>query len=198
MNMDIQKDKEYILGIKKYILIIAIIFVVAIFLGTILPEKSPEIKEEAKNLAHTKAPDLSKLQRVSDIFLYNVEYSFLSVVMFGIIAILSAFNNGFAIGMLFNFVGKMHGVSIVILELAPHGLIEIPALLISASIGLRIGHVWWSGKWLSREWIENMKQELTSGLRFYIRYIVPLFLIAAVIESYVSQELWNYIDLFIR
>jgi stage II sporulation protein M len=57
------------------------------------------------------------------------------------VAILSTFNNGFAIGMLFNFVGKMHGVGIVILQLMPHGIIEIPALLISASIGLRIGHI---------------------------------------------------------
>lgn len=198
MNIDIKKDKEYILGIKKYILIITIIFIVAISLGVILPERSPEIKEEAKNLAHTKAPDLSKFQRVFDIFFYNVEYSFLSVTLFGITAIIFAFNNGFAVGMLLNFVGKMHGVSIVILQLMPHGIIEIPALLMSASIGLRIGHVWWSGNWLSRDWIQNIRQELTSGMKFYIKYIIPMLLFAAIIESYISQELWNYIDMFIR
>lgn len=37
MNFDIKKDKEYILGIKKYILIITIIFIVAISLGAIIP-----------------------------------------------------------------------------------------------------------------------------------------------------------------
>lgn len=194
MNINIQKDKEYILGIKKYILVVTIIFVMSIFLGSILTETSSDVKKEAKDLAYTKVPKLSKIERVVDIFVYNVVYSFLSIVLFGIAAIYVAFMNGFAIGMLLNFVGKMHGVWFVILELIPHGIIEIPALLISASIGLRIWHVWWSGGW----WSENMTRELISGIKFYIKWIVPMFLIAAFIESYISQELWNYLDLLVR
>lgn len=199
MNISIQKDKEYIFGIKKYILIITTIFTISIFLGSILTVTTSSVKKSAKDLANTKAPKLSKFDRAIDTFTYNVGYSFLSIITFGILAIYEAFNNGFAIGMLLEFVGKMHGIGIVILEILPHGIIEIPALLISASIGLRIGHIWWSGDWWSRYWWdETMRSELISGIKFYIKWIVPMFLLAAFIESYLSQELWNYLDLLIR
>lgn len=192
-------DKEYVLGIKKYILVVTIIFVVSIFIGSILTDTSSDVEKKAKDLAYTKVPDLSKFERVFDIFIYNVGYSLLSIVLFGAAAIYVAFMNGFVIGMLLNFVGKIHGVWFVVLELIPHGIIEIPALLISASIGLRIGHVWWGVDWWSGcSWSENMSRELVSGIRFYIKWIVPMLLIAAFIESYISQELWNYLDLLVR
>lgn len=104
------------------------------------------------------------------LFTYNVGYSFLSIITFGILAIYEAFNNGFAIGMLLEFVGKMHGIGIVILEILPHGIIEIPALLISASIGLRIGHIWWSGDWWSRYWWD----ETMIGINFWNKVLYKM------------------------
>lgn len=67
----------------------------------------------------------------------------------------------------------------VFLAIVPHGIFELPAFLLSAAIGLRLGR-----EVLKRKGERHLKKELWNGLRMYLILILPLLLIAALIESF--------------
>jgi uncharacterized membrane protein SpoIIM required for sporulation len=87
--------------------------------------------------------------------------------------IFSAFLNGGLIGWFAHEEGLM-----VFLLIAPHGVVEIPAFLLSVAIGLKQVR-----EFFKEEGERNLEKELGDGLRVYLILILPLLLIAALIES---------------
>ena len=61
--------------------------------------------------------------------------------------------------------------------LVPHGIFELPAILFSIGIGFKIGIDLFSRK------KGNLKYNLREALRFFIYIILPLLIIAAIIEG---------------
>ena len=66
--------------------------------------------------------------------------------------------------------------------LLPHGVIEIPMILLSSAVGLRLG----------RSLLDKIKgrgslgAEVRRGLTLYVSVVLPLLLLAAVVEVYVT------------
>jgi stage II sporulation protein M len=121
-----------------------------------------------------------------EIFKNNVRNSLMALVLgvgLGIVPFMVATANGLVLGMLADFVSRQQGTLFVIAALLPHGIIELPMVLISVGIGLRLGHVMYMYLKGIRA---NITQELTQGVWFYVRWVVPLLLVAAFIESYVT------------
>ena len=104
-----------------------------------------------------------------------------SGVLFGIIPILTIGSNGFLLGVAYRQVAEIGGYSKAALKVLPHGVFEIPALLIAASNGL----------WLGVTVIRRMRCKESTPLRFHIghafrRYLAvvfPLLIVAAAIET---------------
>jgi uncharacterized membrane protein SpoIIM required for sporulation len=110
------------------------------------------------------------------IFLNNAFTCFLNVLLgslLGIFPLFSAFINGGLIG----WFAQEEGL-IVFLAIVPHGLFEIPAFLLSAAIGLRLAR-----EVFRRKGERHLKEELWNGLRVYLIVVLPLLLLAALIES---------------
>jgi len=104
-----------------------------------------------------------------------------SGVLIGIVPVFAVGSNGFVLGVLYRHVSEMTGYSKAGLMVLPHGVFEIPALLISASYGL----------WLGVMVIRRMRGKEDTLLRFqielafrrYFAVVFPLLVVAAAIET---------------
>jgi len=73
----------------------------------------------------------------------------------------------------------INNLSLIFMSLAPHGIVEIPAYLMAATIGV----------WMLNEQLIDYKQLLTQ----FVVKIIPLIFIAAIIEAYITPYLLTII-----
>ena len=174
---------EYLRSIRFYIAFMAVFFLFSIAVGymgmfnSFFENPSKFLKKISSfiDMPHI-SPWTVFLLFFALIFLNNTLTCFLAIFtgpLIGIFPIFSVFLNGGLIG----WFARVYDESVFILIL-PHGVFEIPAFLISTAIGLR----------LAREVFKpaderELKVELGRGLYVFVRLIVPLLLIAALIES---------------
>lgn len=184
-----QKDSEYIYSLKKYILAAAGIFFFALIIGILVSELNPASSGyllEMMREAFSRITSLEPFERMIEIFKNNVRNSLLALVLgtgLGIVPFIVAAANGLVLGMLTDFISRQQGVLFVLAAIIPHGIIEVPMVLISVGIGFRLGHVVYMFLNGVRT---DIKQELMQGIWFYVRWVVPLLFVAAFIESYVT------------
>jgi len=116
-------------------------------------------------------------------------------IVFGIfpfifLSILSLALNGFMIGIVLGFGKATTGASIIktfVLGILPHGIFELPALILSMSMGIYLCltltiKIFGRGKLKISELIKGY-------IRIFISVIIPMLLLAGVIESYITPLL---------
>ncbi len=170
-------------------LVVTVVFILSLIIGLIVSVRNPGLSE---NYLETFKQSLGWIKTLNPliimfvIFLNNAIKSLIALILgigLGIIPILFVAGNGIIIGMLAEIVSRQRGTFFVIASTLPHGIIEVPMILISTGIGLRLGYNMYLsliGKKV------DMKQELTQGIGFYIRVIAPLLFVAAAIETFVT------------
>ncbi len=94
--------------------------------------------------------------------------------------------NGFILGGLGSALESVKGWTYVVASFVPHGVIEIPVILLAAALGLTVGME--SLKWLVRR-ESRVKLQLSDSLRVYLRWVLPGLAIAAIIEVFVTPLL---------
>ncbi len=183
------KNFEYIYSLRKYIFIITGLFIFSLMIGFLTSVKNPALSENylemfKHSFGWIKA--LPPLAIMLLIFLNNAFKSLLALLLgvgLGVIPLFFVAGNGIIIGMLSDVVLRQKGVLFVLASLLPHGIIEVPMILISSGIGLRLGYV----MYLSiRGAKTDIKQELRQGIMFYIKVVMPLIFVAAGIETFVT------------
>ena len=180
----------YLISVRYYFIFNTCLFALAIAAGYITAYSNPgmvdgliaQFEESYGWLAYE-----SHMKIMLFIFLNNTLSSFLAMVMgifFGIWPVLFILFNGVLIGAIcFETIDRL-GVIVVLFALIPHGIIEIPMILLSASIGLRLGVL--LGQKLFKKIEINIKQEIISAVIFFVSIIIPLLFVAAFIETYVT------------
>ncbi len=95
--------------------------------------------------------------------------------------------NGYVLGLVFHASLESRGALAFLLAIAPHGVLELPAILLGTSIGLRLGAT------AIRRFLGKEEKpgggELARGLRFFAAVILPLLFVAALIEAFVTASL---------
>lgn len=141
----------------------------------------------------------TKLQLALAIFLNNLEVSALLFAL-GITVIapvLMVIGNGLMIGIFFDFIVRLEALEPGILlssmvGVFPHGIIEIPAFVLTASLGIALliklvaPNKFIPGKSRSRVLLDMVLR--------YALILLPLFLLAAFVEAYVSPLLSSKVD----
>jgi stage II sporulation protein M len=112
-------------------------------------------------------------------------------ILLGLPPLLSIGLNGFIIGGLGSALESVKGWRYVIASFVPHGVIEIPMILLATALGLTIGME--SLKWLIRR-ESHVKLQLSDCLRVYLRWILPGLALAAVIEVFVTPLLIGLVN----
>lgn len=128
------------------------------------------------------------------IFANNVRATFLiflgGIVSFSVLGVMTYLIN---IGLIGTVLGifKLIGVSPTLLFLAgllPHGIFEIPALMLASAIVLRIGAVLVTpqiGKSMGQVVIELV----ADWVKVFLGVVIPLLAIAALVESYITPSI---------
>jgi len=184
-----QKDLEYLYSLKKYVLAATVIFAFFLIIGIMVSIKYPEKSSYLIELFKENFGWITKLdpfERMLAIFKNNAINSLLALVLgvgFGIVPLALVAVNGLFLGMVAEIFSTEKGILFVLAAILPHGIIELPMILISAGIGLRLGHkmfLYLKGAGT------DLKQELAQGLWFYLVRILPLLFVAAAVESFVT------------
>ena len=112
------------------------------------------------------------------IFFNNMKASFFAIVLgiaFGILPLITVVANGYLLGFVSREAAMQEGLA-VMWQLLPHGIFELPAVILSIGIGMKIGLSLFGKK-------GSLKYNFIEGLRFFVFVIFPLLLIAAIIEG---------------
>jgi len=115
------------------------------------------------------------------IFLNNTGASFFAIVLgiaLGVFPIGAAIVNGYLLGFVSRFAVNESGSLFILWRLLPHGIFELPAIILSIGFGLKLGiEIWKKHAW------KVLKRNFIESLRFFVFVILPLLVIAAVIEG---------------
>jgi len=126
-----------------------------------------------------------------DISFHNWQVSLataLSGMIFIIPVLTTLFFNGFILGVSMDIIQNL---TLFMAAILPHGIIELPAFIISGSVGLRLGF----------DFLKALKQgNLSSNIEFhqalkrtiYIMLgLIPLFIIAGIIETFITPYIMH-------
>lgn len=185
----INDAKTYVYRIRKCIWASLLLFIVAVGAGFWTTQHYPQ--EMGAYLEEVQA-FFSSMQSPSPwgtfllIFQNNTE-AMLTVVLLGVFAGLFSLTfllmNGFVVGV-FLYLYYLQGMlPVFILGIVPHGIVEIPAMLISAAIGFRIGVAVIRKIFRQKE---SLTYELAEGIKFTVLFIIPALALAALIETYIT------------
>ncbi len=97
--------------------------------------------------------------------------------LFGLFPLFSTIANGFILGFVSSVSVSKEGI-LSLWKLFPHGIFELPAILISFGLGLKFStFILEKKKW------EKFKEFLIKSISVYIFIVLPLLVIAAIIEG---------------
>ena len=99
--------------------------------------------------------------------------------------------NGFILGGLGSALESIGGWRYVMASFVPHGVIEIPVILLATALGFTLGME--SLKWLLRR-ESRVKLQLSDCLKVYLRWILPGLAVAAIIEVFVTPLLIGLVN----
>ena len=185
--------REYLLRLRPYLKTSLIIFGIGVVIGLMIVSRFPEIADQFQSslVGFVKIfRGLSKLQLAAAIFLNNAVKTFAAILfgcLFGVIPGFFLFVNGIALGLVFSKSLQSRGLWLSLASIVPHGVLELPAVFFGTSIGLMLGAH--AVKSLFKGTKTALGAELIRSLKFFCTVILPLLLIAAFVEAFVTSAL---------
>ena len=171
---------KYLRETKNYIWTAFFLFLIFGLIGFLFPIFFEEqILDLIKELI-AQTEGLGTFGLTKFIFLNNIKSSFFSMalgIFLGIFSFLILIVNGYVLGFVASKSVAVEGI-LVLWRLLPHGIFEIPAVMISAGLGLKLG-----AYLFVKHKKGDFKQWLLNSLRVFLFIVVPLLIIAAIIEG---------------
>lgn len=182
LKEEYKKSWDYLKHSKNFIYVIIIIFFVFTLIGFFIsvPDslKSQILKFITELLEKTQG--MSQMELIKFIFFNNLQSSFYGIIfgfLIGIFPIIATIANGYLLGFVASISVENGGI-LSLWKLLPHGIFELPAVFISLGLGLKFGMFIFQKKKL-----ESLKNYLINSLRVFLLIVVPLLIIAAIIEG---------------
>jgi stage II sporulation protein M len=193
MTMLIPKNERlrYCRKLRPFLAVSIALFIAGAALGTLAAFYAPQVsvyfnQNVADFVKLFRA--LPKLQLAAAIFLNNALKSLLVVlggIAFGLFPVIFLFANGAALGLVLSASMRSRGVLPALAAILPHGIFELPAIFLATSMGLLLGSS--AIKRLFGRTDISIRSELGLALKFFSRVIVPLLLIAAIVEAFLTS-----------
>ncbi len=172
---------KYVKECKNYILFTTLLILFSTLIALFYqPSEVVEVIEKFLQNLLEKTAHLNMWQMIVFILDNNLKSSFFSMLagfFFGVFPILAAFANGYILGFVAEKSVQVHGIW-VLLRLVPHGIFELPAAILALALGIRLGFFWFS-KDIKKEFLKRLQE----SLRVFLFIILPLLVIAAIIEG---------------
>jgi len=172
------------------------IFFVSLVLGTLIGQNTAEgLIRQFGGILGPLAPTGNLSILLFLIIFINNAIKALGLVFLGILLglppLFSTGLNGFILGGFSSVLESVNGWRYVIASFVPHGVIEIPVILLATALGLTLGME--SFKWLLRR-ESRVKLQLSDCLKVYLRLILPGLAVAAIIEVFVTPLLIGLVN----
>ncbi len=162
-------------------------------MGVISAWISPQITKhffQSMSDSYSSFAGLSNLNLFLSIFIHNAAIAagmFLFGIIFGIFPVILIFFNGYSIGLVSYLLIEKVGLRTTLIGLLPHGIFEIPAILLAASLGLRLGIYTFNR--IFRKTHEDFKPFFFSLFYIFIMIVLPILFIASFVETFITQAL---------
>ncbi|HUL62794.1 MAG TPA: stage II sporulation protein M [Methanocella sp.] len=133
--------------------------------------------------------DQGSLELMVRLFLHNAVICGVMVVLglaFGLITLLIVADNGLIIGLIGTYTAGREGLLLTLAAIMPHGVFELPAMALSAAIGLRLGYCVLRSLFRRPA---DVPGEMRDAALIFVAWVLPFLLIAAFIESYVTTAI---------
>jgi stage II sporulation protein M len=172
---------EYAAKLAPIFALCCFLFGFSLGMGYLLGDSMPS---SSMNDILDSFPDLtnmSLLELFAFIAANNVFKSLLFMgagILGGILPLFFVIFNGFFIGWVAYNYSTLFGVGYILTGLIPHGIIEIPMIILAMSMGMSLGYTLLNQ--LRGE--GNVMDEIKTVLGLFITRIAPLLIVAAVIE----------------
>ena len=196
----------------KIFIIVSIIFILSVLISHIILIKNPEELQEISAfvtkglLTESPVPEKS-IKQCLIIFLNNSIASLICIlsglIPFLFLPIIGLLRNGIVVGVItsISHVKGFKVLPVLLFSAAPHGIFELPAIFYSTSLGVYLCLR------MSKKILNLEKEELTTLFsegnldyrseeqiplftrlfKTYIGVIVPLMMLAAIIETFISR-----------
>lgn len=188
-DSDVMEIRSYVNEIKPLILLSILVFFISAIMGYVFTSTNPETADfslqELESLVEL-IEGLSPLQIMFFIFLNNSIKSLFAIllgVFLGVIPLIFLAYNGFILGVVAYVFSSDKSFIFILAAILPHGIIELPMIFLSVAIGMRVGIDSFD---FLRGRPSNVKAELSRGLSVFFRFVVPMLLIAAVVETFIT------------
>jgi len=188
LSLSLRDDVSYLRSIRVYIGLSIFLFALTAVMGYFAAELDPQ-------MAATWTKELEMLRWIMDqppvlimiiIFLKNLLASAMAMMLgigLGLVPLLVVTSNGFLLGIVSYGAVKKAGVLFLLAGILPHGIIELPTVLLSIAIGFRLGYL--LAITLMRE-RADLSGETRIAVHFLVRWVTPLLFLAAVIETFIT------------
>ena len=193
ITMSAEERRSYFQQLLPYLKASLAIFAAGILIGLVIVSHFPEIADrfESSVVGFVKIfRGLSKFQLAAAIFLNNALKTLFAILLGSLVAIIPAIfllANGVALGVVFSLSTQARGLWLSLLSIAPHGILELPAVFLGTSIGIMIGTK--VIQQLFERAATSVASEVVRGLRFFLTVILPLLFVAALVEAFLTSAL---------
>jgi len=195
VNGNVTEEERYDSSVRRTLLLSTILFTTALIAGYSLGfhpsitegQGADDFFNEFRDLFAGFA-ELTRTELAAFIFVNNAVKSFVFMILGLALGTLPAFFliiNGGVIGLVINLTNVTIGPAFIIAALVPHGILEIPALLYAAALGFKVGSQVWNRIRKQRSFV---KDSLSTGVKSFLRLVLPMLLLAALIEAFVTPE----------
>ncbi len=190
---------RYLYGIRLFIATVVALFLLSAAAGYMLPAASPGFSDALFSELQDKAGSLSGKSPAAvmlSIFANNAAVSLIALLLglaAGLLPLVFVVSNGMVIGIMLEMIveklGAAGGAAVFAAGILPHGVLELPAVLVSTAIGLRLGYV--ALRALFKGDVA-VAAELKDGLLVFLFWIVPILFVAAFVEAFVTAAILAY------
>ena len=177
-----KKSWNFVKESRNFIYSIMGIFFIFSLIGFFIPTPSiisEQILKFIKELL-LKTQNMGYFELIKFIFFNNTQSSFFGMIfgiVLGIFPLIAVIANGYVLGFVASLAVNSEGI-LVLWRLLPHGIFELPAIFISLGLGLKIGTFIFQ-----KEKFESLKKYSLNSLRVFLFIVLPLLIIAAIIEG---------------
>ncbi len=186
-------QSHYFRELRPFLFTTALLFVLGIIAGSLLAGHSTfaglKVNESLGGFAQMFI-NLPKPILVLMIFANNAVKTLLVIVLgiaLAIVPFVFVVVNGVAIGVVLHLAMQSKGLAYSILAIVPHGVFELPGVLGGAAIGVMLGSK--ATKRIFRKSEFKVGSELRRALKIFATTIVPLLLIGAITEAYLTAAI---------
>ena len=188
--MNRNERRAYLRELRPYLIASIIFFAIGTAIGAAVASRFPGLADQfGDSIAGFLKTfrDLPKAQLAAAIFLNNSVKTLAAILLglaVGIVPALFLVVNGVVLGVVFFLSSYSRGVWLSLLSILPHGIIELTGIFLGTAIGLLLGNV--VLKRMLRRSDAEIRPALSRALRFYAIVIVPMLLVAAMIEAFIT------------